>query len=76
MASDSAPTWQVVAQREDIQANPNGQGFTSGVVITFKVASGATGSVFIPDADYSVERAREAIGAKATAMEAVGQLQG
>lgn len=75
MADTKAPTWQVVGQAEDFGANSSGQ-YVPGVRVSFRTASGATGSVFIPAAEYSLDRAREVISQQATAMEAVSQLQG
>lgn len=75
MPDKDAPTWTVISQTEDFGANTSGQ-YVPGVRVSFRVASGAVGSVFIPTAEYSVDRAREVIGATAMAMEAVSKLSG
>lgn len=75
MADTRTPTWTVVGQTEDFGANAAGQ-YVPGVRVSFRTASGATGSVFIPAAEYTVDRAREVIAQQAVAMEAVSGLQG
>lgn len=75
MAPSGAPAWSIVSQREDFQAGPNGQ-LAAGVVVTFTTASGVTGSVFVPNADYTVDRVRQAIANRAQAMESVQKLTG
>ena len=75
MAGSGATTWTVTAQREDYQLGKSGQ-LVSGMVVTFQTTSGAVGSVFIEQTDYSVERVRQAVAAKAQQMEAVQGLSG
>lgn len=71
----ASATWAVTSQREDYQLGKNGQ-LTSGMVVTFQTTSGAVGSVFVEQADYSVERVRQAVDGKARQMEAVQGLSG
>lgn len=71
----NTPTWEIIAQREDYRPGPSGA-FVSGVVVTFRTASGATGSVFVPDTQYTTEAVRQAVAARAAAMEAVAALKG
>jgi hypothetical protein len=76
MASDNGgPAWTITAQREDYQVGPNGQ-LGAGVVVTFTTASGITGSVFVPNADYNVAKVRALVDARAAAMEAIHRLAG
>lgn len=75
MAPSSTPAWTITAQREDFQPGPNGQ-LTSGVVVSFMTALGATGSVFVPHASYSVDTVRAQIDARAKTMDAVQGLTG
>jgi len=75
MADDKQPTWEVVSQIEDFGAAANGQ-YVPGVRVSFRTRSGATGSVFIPSAEYTVDRAKAVIGTAAEAVETVQNLTG
>lgn len=75
MPGASGGAWTVISQREDFQAGPSGN-LTAGVVVTFTTASGITGSVFVPNADYQPEKVRALIAARAASMEAVHKLTG
>lgn len=75
MAQGSSATWTVTSQREDYQLGKNGQ-LVQGMVVTFQTTSGAVGSVFVEQTDYTVERVRQAVASKAAAMEAVQGLSG
>lgn len=75
MPDDKAPTWTVVGQAEDYGQNEQGA-YVSGVRVTFRTATGSTGSVFIPAASYTVAKAREVVGAMAAQMAAVDNLGG
>jgi hypothetical protein len=74
MASNGA-AWTVTSQREDVNLGPN-NALAKGVQVTFTTASGITGSVFIPDADYRPDVVRARIAERAAAMEAVHKLTG
>lgn len=65
--------WKVTAQQETTQAYP-GQGIQKGVTVTFQLADGTTGSVFVPDAQYNADNVRAAIATRAYQLEQVGQL--
>ena len=67
------PLYQVTAQVEDYDRNGAGA-FVQGVRVSFRTRSGALGSVFVPNAEYTVGKARQLIEARAQAMEAVQQL--
>lgn len=75
MADSAKPTWSVVSQREDFGPNAAGN-YVQGVVVSFRTASGSTGSVFVPAAEYTVDRVREVVDSAAKAMQAVDSLQG
>lgn len=65
--------WKVTSQQETTQAYP-GQGIQKGVTVTFTLADGTTGSVFVPDSQYNVTNVQAAIAARAGQLEAVGKL--
>ena len=71
----NAQSWQITGQREDYRPGPTGA-FVSGVVVTFSIPSGASGSVFVPDAQYSPASVRALVDARAAAMEAVAGMTG
>jgi hypothetical protein len=68
-------TFEIVSQREDYRPGPTGA-FTAGVVITFRTAGGHTGSVFVPDNQYTLDVVRAAVALRAASMDAVGALRG
>ena len=71
----SSTGWTVTAQHEDTQVLANGK-VAHGVVVTFATAGGHTGTVFIPDADYTPDKARGLIAARAALMDTIGKLAG
>ena len=75
MASDSTPAWTITEQREDYRQLPSGQ-FGMGVVVTFRTAGGVTGTVFVPQDQYTVEQVKSLVGPRAAAMDAVAGLTG
>lgn len=75
MADTKEPTWSVTGQVEDFGPDDSGS-YVAGVKVSFRTASGATGSVFIPASQYSVDRARAVISAKAAEAEAIQNLSG
>lgn len=75
MPDAKEPTWTVTGQVEDFGPDAIGN-YVSGVKVSFRTANGAQGSVFIPAAEYSVDRARQLIGAAARAMAEVQELSG
>lgn len=66
-------SWKVVSQQETVQASPQG-GVTRGVTVTFTLANGTSGTVFVPDAMFNPNNVRAAIAAKAGLMAEVGNL--
>jgi hypothetical protein len=74
MAPESAaPAFVVTQQAETTDLGPAGV-YVSGVRITFRTASGAIGSVFLPHDSYTVDNAAAAIRAKVIALDTVGAL--
>lgn len=72
-SSSSGLTWTVTSQMERTVINEAGAPETV-VVITFRLPSGAVGTVNVPAAGYTVAAARAAIAAKASVLDAVAQL--
>lgn len=75
MATESAPAWTIIGQAENY-ANDDQGAFVPGVTVTFQLASGQVGSVFVPNGKYTPEQVRAAVSARADAMRAVSGLQG
>jgi hypothetical protein len=75
MAEGKEPTWSVTGQVEDFGADDTGT-YVTGVRVSFRTASGATGSVFIPGHQYTVDQVRALVGQRAAAAEAVQNLSG
>lgn len=75
MADRSEPTWTIIGQAETYATDDAGA-FVPGVTITFQLAGGQTGSVFVPNTKYNVANARAAVDARAREMAAVSGLQG
>lgn len=74
MATDSGgPAFTVTQQAETTDLGPAGL-YVTGIKVTFRTASGAIGSVFIPHDDYNVDAVAKAIRAKVAALEAVSEL--
>lgn len=71
----STPTWQVTGQQETVDQGPAGT-FVAGVRVSFRTASGATGSVFVPTSDYTAERVRQLVAERAATVETVAGLAG
>jgi hypothetical protein len=68
--SGTGPAWTVISQSETMGIGPNG-GAGSGVKVTFRLADGTTGSVFVPDAQYTAENVKAAISARVDVLTAV-----
>lgn len=79
MGSGTAPVsatgWHVTSQQEVTDLGPGGQ-FTRGYRITFALATGTPGSVFIPRTAYTEDNVRSAIVAWATRVAKIGNLSG
>lgn len=65
--------WTVIDQREESR-DPGDGVYTEGVTVRFRTGSGALGSVFVPNRDYTESRVRQMIDARAAAMESVAVL--
>lgn len=75
MAGDQATGWEVTSQRETMEQDASGA-YVHGYMVSFRSGSGAPGSVFVPLSDYTVERVRKAVAARAAAIDAVSGLKG
>jgi len=64
------PAWSVISQAETMGIGPTGTA-GSGVKVTFRLSDGTTGSVFVPDAQYTPEQVKAAITARVGAFQAV-----
>ena len=73
--SDEPITWTVLDQREESR-DPGDGIYTTGMVVRFRTGSGALGTVFVPDRDYTPARVRQLVAERATAIEAVAHLTG
>lgn len=79
MSSASTPPaesgWKVLTQRPDQQFDAAGN-FINGVTVNFQTKFGVVGNLFIPDAQYTVDRAKELIGERAAVLDGVSGLTG
>lgn len=73
MAEAKGPAWAVTAQREAMEPDATGA-YVAGYVVSFTTAAGHPGSVFVPMRDYTVEKVRALIAARAVTIDAVGEL--
>lgn len=73
--AETTPTtgWRVVSQIEQTQIGPTGV-LEKGVLVTFQLDGGTQGSVFVPEARYTVAAVRDAIAQKAAVLHAVNQI--
>lgn len=71
----AAPLWVVTSQQETVDLADNGS-YLTGTRISFRTRSGALGSVFLPQAEYSPTRARQLLDQRAGDMEAVHNMTG
>lgn len=69
------PLWTVTSQQESVDLASNGT-YVQGTRITFRTRSGAMGSVFVAPGDYTPERVRALLQARAADMEAVHLMSG
>lgn len=76
---DSPPVpgtgWSVISQVTKISPNAAGA-LVPGMEITFQTSSGQTGTVFVPQVVYTVDKAREMIAAQVLVMDQVQALKG
>lgn len=66
-------SWRVVSQVETVAPDALGR-VVPGVQVTFETATGLTGSVFVPRAQYSVENVRKLIVERVTLLHQVQNL--
>lgn len=71
--SGTAPSFAITGQIETVDLGPAGA-YVQGVKVTFRTASGAIASVFVPDAQLTATHVRELIEAKAATLEAIAGL--
>lgn len=67
--------WEVTGQVEGVKPDNTGK-FVAGVTVSFHTNTGQTGSVFIPDTQYTPENVKRLVAAKADMMTAVAGLKG
>lgn len=65
--------WDVTGQIESQQLGAAG-GFVKGVEVYFTTRAGHSGSVFLPNAQYSLQAVQTAINARADLLDSVGSL--
>ena len=75
MAPETSAAWTVTQQAEATDLGPTGN-YEPGVRVTFRLANGTVGSVFVPHTGYSVERVRQLIAERAATLAAVAELRG
>lgn len=73
MQPPATTSWTFDNQVETLQPSPTG-GVTSGWKVTFVTGDGHTGSVFVPDAQYSPDVVKRLIDAKVATMAQVARL--
>lgn len=69
------PRWRIVGQREANRQDEQGR-YVAGVIITFQMADGTAGSVFVPQSQYNADNVRNLINTRAAVMESVTGLSG
>lgn len=69
------PPWRVVGQREEYRPGPTGA-YVSGVVVQYQLPEGTTGSVFVPDSQYTPDVVRAMVDARAAVMAQIHVLEG
>lgn len=74
-ATSKPVTWYVLSQTEVVQPTTQGR-LMSGVKVTFQLSTGETGSVFVPDSDYTLDNVQAAIQARVALLAGVGGLSG
>lgn len=67
--------WTIQAQQYKVAPGISGA-LTPGMEVTFTTASGIMGSVFIPQAQYTVDYVRQQVAAQALVLDQVQNLKG
>lgn len=70
---DNGPRWKVTQQQTASGQDANGN-FVRGRNITYQLADGTTGSVFVANSNYTPDSVKAAIAADAEKVAAVAQL--
>lgn len=68
-------TWRIVSQQETTRPDNSGR-FVSGVLVMFQTSNGLTGSVFVPDQQYTPDVVRQLVQQRVDLMTAVHTLEG
>jgi hypothetical protein len=58
--TDMGPKWKVVSQQTGSGQDANGK-FVQGRNVTYQLADGTSGTVFVPNTSYTVESVKSAI---------------
>lgn len=72
---NSQTSWVVISQTPGLGKLPSGM-FGQGINIVFTLENGTSGSVFVPNEDYTPEKVRQAIHDRASIMHSVSNLSG
>lgn len=75
MNQNTTPRWQVSSVQETTQPGTSGQ-ILRGVRVTYTMANGTSGSVFIAATEYRPDVVKERVEQAVRAHEAVSQLRG
>lgn len=77
MAGDPprSPLWEVTSQQETVDLIPNGS-YVTGTRVSFRTRSGALGSVFVSNAEYSVPAVKALLDKRAADLEAIHTMTG
>lgn len=73
MPAPPASTWDVTSQPEWTELTP-GSGPVAGWRVMFTTGMGHTGTVFVPNAQYTPDNVRRMIAEKAATMDQIGSL--
>lgn len=73
--ADNTPAWSVINQVQTTRPDASGS-FVRGITVTFRLANGNVGSVFVSEDDYSAENVQALINDRAEVMQAVADLKG
>lgn len=69
------PGWTITTQQETTAPDQSGR-YVPGVRIGFRTREGISGTVFVPDTQYTPENVRALVTARVVQMLLVGGLQG
>lgn len=66
--------WRVTGQRQTQQLIPGSPQFTTGVEVSFITGYGVTGSVFVPNNQYTTDTVQSIIGDRVKQLDAISTL--